>query len=115
MTHILIIDDVTPLPSAAWDLATRNPEVIFIDYKTEYDEMFMSRQLLAAALMSGIVVANQGGQQIPARIAAAAMPEYRGRNKVRSYGSRPCGAAAAKRAKAKRRNIAARASKRRHG
>lgn len=72
----------------------------------------MSRHLLTAALLSGVVVASHGGQQIPAHIAASAvpdaMPQERRSRKGKGYGARPSGAAAAKRAKAKRRNIAKR-------
>lgn len=76
----------------------------------------LNRRLLAAALLSGVVVASQNGRQIPAHVAAA-QPEFnddnwrsgKGRNKRPQRNSN---AAAAKRAARKRRNIRARASKR---
>jgi hypothetical protein len=72
----------------------------------------INRSLLAAALLSGVVIATRaGGPQIPSYAAAEEIANS-GRNQRRRYAENRCNAAAVKRAKRTRRNIAARASKR---
>jgi hypothetical protein len=79
----------------------------------------MNRHMLAAALLSGMVVANgHNGQAMNAATAAREVAPDFNDDQWRKGKGRNCnprratGAAVAKRAKAKRRNVAKRASKR---
>lgn len=111
MREIIIIDDGPhDLNPEAWaslaakaDAANR---VLIVDHKTVGDaNMFRSNALLAAALMSGLVVANRNGVAIHSHEAAAAIMAGERRTKGNRVSSRPSGAAAAKRAKARRINV----------
>ena|ERR1044072_4668673 len=121
MKGLVILDETVEYDFEAWEALKAEPSerVIILSTDTGIASMFYSRSLLAAALMSGLVVAHgPGGAAIAPHRAIRAVESFedrrRGKGKGR-FNHRPSGVAAAKRAKrakATRRNIAKRASKR---